>query len=526
MKLSTSKTIALLLAVSILCVFWPATRASFINFDDKEYVTENTAVLSGISLQGLKWAFTTGHASNWHPLTWISHMLDIEIYGLNPAGHHVTNVLLHTLNVLLVFAFLRQLTGSIWRSALVAASFGLHPLRVESVAWVSERKDVLCACFGLLALIAYAKYVVKSRSQNTRSRVWYAVALFCFALGLMSKPMLVTWPFVMLLLDYWPLRRVAGIENGGWKMAVSQLRPLVVEKLPFFALTAAASLTTYWVQARGGAVQGWESLALSTRIGNAALAYCRYLGKIFWPEGLSVYYPLPGAWPIWEIGLALLFLAFLTAFVLYHFPARPSLIVGWFWYVGTLVPVIGIIQVGGQSMADRYTYLPSIGIGIALAFSIPVTGEMIRLRAMRLASLVLFAICALLTHRQIQYWQDSERLFHQALRVDEANFMAHFCLGNELADRGRVQEALVHLTRCRELNPTFPNVLGRLGFLSESVGDYESAINYYRQALALKPNMPEALNNLAWLLSTCPQLELRDSAEAVRAAELACQTTR
>lgn len=335
--------LAVLLGLVTLALYWPATRHDFLTYDDDVYVTANSHVQAGLTLAGLKWAFITPVNSNWHPLTMLSYMLDCQMYGLNPWGHHLTNLVLHAVNTVLVFLLLRRLTGSVWRSAAVAALFGWHPLHVESVAWVAERKDVLSAGFGFLTLILYARYVEQSKIRNPKSKIYYGLALIVFALGLMSKSMLVTWPFVMLLLDFWPLNRVAGPGSrvSGW-------RRLVLEKIPFFALAAAASVMAFIAQKNNGAVVNFQNLSFGARVGNALVSYCRYLGKLFWPAKLAVFYPHPRHWPLAEVLLAGGLLAVLSVFLFIRRRRHPFLLMGWLWFVGTLVPVIGLVQIGGQ----------------------------------------------------------------------------------------------------------------------------------------------------------------------------------
>ena len=362
--------IAVLLALVTIALYWPATSHDFVNYDDNFYVTSNVHVQNGLTLESLKWAFFNPVAANWHPLTLLSHMLDCQLFGLKPWGHHLTSVLLHAVNTVLVFLFLRRLTDAIWRSLLVAAVFGLHPLHVESVAWVAERKDVLSTCFGLLALIFYTRYVQCVTSDTCQvtgpkvipasvlSRVthhpslFYGLALFFFALGLMSKPMLVTWPFVMLLLDYWPLERFK--PGCAWR--------LVGEKIPFFALAAVASVVTFVVQQHGGALGEGENLPFGARSGNALISYCRYLAKMFWPTDLAIFYPHPGYWPLERVFFAGGLIVGISVLLYVKRRRYPFLLVGWLWFGGTLMPVIGLVQVGGQAMADRYTYIPSLGV--------------------------------------------------------------------------------------------------------------------------------------------------------------------
>ena len=355
---------ALLLALVTVAIYWPTMRDGFV-YDDEEYVVNNTHVTSGLTLENVRWAFTSFYAANWHPLTWLSHMVDCQLSGLNPFGHHLTSVLLHSINTMLVFLLLRRLTGLPWRSFMVAALFGWHPLHVESVAWVAERKDVLGAFFGLLALIFYARYAGQAevKNQKSASEIWlfdprlpadYWLSFFFFALGLMSKPMLVTWPFVLLLLDYWPLARFR--PGHLWR--------LVAEKIPFFALAAAASVVTFLAQGQGDALVSVQALPIGIRIGNAIVSCCSYLEKLLWPVNMSVFYPFPELLLIWKVLLAGIMFFGISALLFVQRRKYPFLLMGWLWYCGTLVPVIGLVQVGSQSMADRYSYIPSLGLFI------------------------------------------------------------------------------------------------------------------------------------------------------------------
>ncbi len=366
-----------LLVLVTVALYWPATRGEFIRYDDALYVTLNVQVQRGLTWESIKWACSNPVSGNWHPLTVLSHTLDCQMFGLNPWGHHLTNVLLHALNAGLVFAWLKLITGARWRSLLVAALFALHPLRVESVAWVSERKDVLSGFFGLLSLIAYARYAQKSVVSSQWSVVrgpwslFYLLSLLCFALGLMSKPMLVTWPFVMLLLDYWPLGRMGKAEGRTQNAEVCNTHQvsrltfhvsLLGEKVPFFALSAISSVVTFIVQRHAGALGANESLPLGARAGNALVSYGRYLGKLFWPSDLAGYYPHPGYWPLGKVLLAGVLILGISVLLARQQRRAPFLPMGWLWFLGTLVPVIGLVQAGGQAIADRYTYLPSLGV--------------------------------------------------------------------------------------------------------------------------------------------------------------------
>ena len=355
-----SLLICLLLALVTLAVYWPVTSHQFIIFDDDDYITDNSHVTAGLTWPGIVWAFKTDHAANWHPLTWISHMADCQIYGVKPGGQHLTNVLFHIANTLLLFFLLKQTTGALWRSAFVAAFFAWHPLHVESVAWAAERKDVLSTFFWLLTLMAYARFVTLSKVQSQKSKVFYILALLLFACGLMSKPMVVTLPFVLLLLDFWPLER---FPLSAFRFPL--FFRLVIEKIPFFALSFAGSLVTYLVQKTNGAVSG---VSIFSRAESVLLTYARYISKTFWPADLSIVYPYRYSWPaIFVIGTALL-LVIWSALFIYRAKKNPYLVVGWFWFFGTLVPTIGVVQVGAQSMADRYMYIPSIGLFIIVVW--------------------------------------------------------------------------------------------------------------------------------------------------------------
>ncbi|MGA3268996.1 MAG: hypothetical protein ABSE16_19530 [Verrucomicrobiota bacterium] len=428
-----SLAVCLLLALAVWAVFGQTLRYDFINCDDDQYVYKNAAVGRGLTLDGIGWAFTHDVAANWHPLTVISYMADASLYGTKPAGYHLTNVLLHALTAVLLFVVLNEMTGALWRSVFVAAVFAIHPLRVESVAWVSERKDVLSGVFFMLTLLCYAKAVTRLRSEAsarqasdewrvTRDRgtgdkaqviaspvtrhpsLFYWLAVLFFALGLMSKPMLVTLPFVLLLLDYWPLGRFTPTSDVG-------VQRLLVEKIPFFALSAAVCLVTFVVQQQSGAVAQLARYPLPDRLGNVFVSYARYLGKTFWPVGLANFYPYPGPWPDEQVVLAVVLFAGLDAAALALGRRFPYVAVGWFWFVGMLIPVIGLVQVGDQSMADRYTYLPQIGLGLLVAWgAVELLGRAALPRRRRLlgsAAVVTLAALMAVAHVQTGYWRDS-----------------------------------------------------------------------------------------------------------------------
>src|SRR5512137_1188305 len=360
--------ICLGLTVLVVGVYWPVGWFEFTNLDDPVYVTDNPHVRAGLTWAGVQWALGSWEAEFWHPLTWLTHMADVELYGLKAGGHHMTNLLLHLANTLLVFVAFRRLTGAVWRSGLLAGGFGVHPLHVETVAWVADRKDVLSAVFWWLTVWGYARYVEASKAGSGKGWRWYGLGLVFFTLGLLSKPMVVTLPFVLLLLDVWPLRRW---ELSTRRTQLAVLGRLVWEKVPYWVVTVGGSVLAYVVQERGGGLVSVAQLTVWERVSNAVVSYVRYLGKTVWPSHLAVYYPHPGTWPLGVVLGSGLVLVAITGLVVIWRRTRPYMAVGWLWYLGTLVPVIGLVQIGGQAMADRYTYVPLIGVFIALAWGIP-----------------------------------------------------------------------------------------------------------------------------------------------------------
>jgi len=647
----------LILATATAAVYWPVIHHDFINCDDQSYVYENPALQAGLSWQGVVWAFTTGYAGNWHPVTWLSHILDVQWFGLKAGWHHLTNLLLHVANTWLLFLVLKRMTGTLWRSAVVAALFGLHPLHVESVAWIAERKDVLSALFFFLTLYAYARYAEArgllfqvqglksenrkpktegnpkteiriqrdgSRITQQRSLFFYLLALVFFACGLMSKPMLVTLPFVLLLLDYWPLKRSAkcrvqsaelegrkgkeggrSAEGGGRRAelgtrkdgalgerrpttqdgALGERRPtfdgetlsipwlrLVVEKLPFFALAAASSMVTFLVQQRAGAVAAVGTLPLEQRLENAVVAYLLYLIKTVWPSGLTIFYPYRFALAGESVIFAVLVLIIISALAWIFLRQRPYVAVGWFWFLGTLVPVIGIVQVGQQAMADRYTYIPLIGVFIGLTWgvaellgarearpgvgqegaeeSMPSDGRAAQIEsdiqhptsniqhpkagiqdlesnnqqpqtkvraAIGIAAVVIVG-CAVLTRAQVGHWQDSETLFRHTLAVTSVNALAEDSLGDALAALGRVEEAEPHFAEAVRIQPKYPEALCNLGLTRVMHGKLDEGIALYRASIAVKPSDWKTHNNLARALSLQGKFE-----EAVREYQIALE---
>jgi len=481
-------SLALLLSVLTTAVYWPVSSHEFLNFDDPFYVAGNAEVRGGFTWQAVTWAFTARHSANWHPLTWISHMLDCQLFGLNPGAHHLVNVLFHVTNTILLFIVLRRITSAVWRSAAVAALFALHPLHVESVAWVAERKDVLSTLFWLLATWSYAGYVAAQRRQLPGRTLRYLLTLVLFALGLLAKPMLVTLPFVLLLLDHWPLQR---IPQEGQELRRTAGR-LVFEKLPFLLLSAASSVVTFWAQESSGAVVTSAELPLSARSANAIVSYAKYLRKAVWPGDLVVYYTHPREWPLPTVAGCALLLAGLTALALWSARRRPYVVVGWLWYVGTLVPVIGLVQVGGQAMADRYTYIPLIGIFVLAVWSLHELGSRWPRWVSAGAAGAILAAYATATMAQVRHWSSSENLFRHALRVDPDNPVAHDSLGEVLLMRNELDEASKHFEASARIAPQNPTAYFLLGNALIAKHQPEQAIRQFQIALSLKPDYSQA----------------------------------
>lgn len=572
--------IALGLVVLTLLAFWNVRYCQFVNFDDGEYVKDNPHVLGGLTTKNVLWAFQAFHAANWHPLTWLSLQLDATLFGSDPSGFHTTNLILHVANTLLLFGVLRWATGAAWRSGLVAALFAVHPLHVESVAWIAERKDVLSTCFWMLTLGAYVAY---SRRPGV---LRYLLVVLLFVLGLSAKPMLVTLPCVLLLFDLWPLARLHGWRSAVW---------LAVEKLPLFALSAASCLVT--LLAQKNAVRSLDQLPWDYRVLNAINSYASYLGMFVWPTDLNVLYLHPGdSLPLWRAGLAAGVLALITGIALREVRRRPYILVGWLWYLGTLVPVIGLVQVGEQAMADRYTYVPFIGIFIALAWGLPDLVAAFRLRPSVLTFPILLLLVAyvVMTRDQVYHWRDSSALWQRVLKTDPNNPVAnnnfgvfvmergdleeaaeHFNkalqlrtgfnskasnnLGLVLLWQGRFEEAIPHIQRAVqhkpdmasghqnlglaylwqgrpaealpsfrravELNPQSARVRFHLAYTLNALGQTEEAQSEYQEGMKLDPNWIEVLNGAAWMESTSREQRLRRGFDAVLLAEEACQAT-
>ena len=506
--------VVIALVVVTAAVYGQVLNNEFINYDDPDYVTENFVVRDGVSWKGFLWAFTTLAASNWHPLTWLSHMLDVQLFGMKPGLHHLMNVLFHVLNTALLFLVLRQMTGALWRSTFVAALFALHPLHVESVAWIAERKDVLSTLFWLLTMWAYARYAQKPGLPR-----YWPVLLF-FSLGLLAKPMLVSLPLVLFLMDYWPLGRLkwkketaqapmtssTTPEKQG-KKRKQQLRvqkrpppskgagkwalvlPLVYEKIPLLALSAASSMITLYAQQKGGSVASFTHLPLADRIASVLVSYAAYLWKMFWPSGLAAYYPIEALPPALVLASASLLLV-LTFFAVRWASKHPYFLVGWLWYLITLLPVIGIIKVGYAAMADRYTYIPLIGPFIALAWGAFDLSQALRLPRAALAAVSALVLCAslLVTHIQIGQWSDSVTLYGHAIHAVGRNYMAHTGLAVEYISQKRYGEALPHLETSLQINPYYAETHLYLGVHHFHAGKYTEAVEKINRALRLKPD--------------------------------------
>jgi len=483
-------------------VYSPVIHHDFVSLDDPTYVSANQHVADGLTWPAIGWAFSTGRAGNWHPLTWLSHLADVQLFGVSSGPHHGVNLVLHILNTLLLFIALHAMTGRTWPSAFVAALFAVHPLHVESVAWLAERKDVLSTVFWMATLWAYVGYV--------RQRTWFRYALVAglLSVGLMAKPMLVTLPFVLLLLDVWPLGRVPALTGSapnptgsGWTWPV--WRPLLLEKLPLMAIAAASGVVTFIAQWQGGAVSGMDTVPVSLRIANALVAYVTYILKMLWPTSLSIFYPLPTSVPILPAIGALVVLTAITMLALRALRTRPYVAVGWLWYLGTLVPVIGLVQVGTQAVADRYTYVPLVGLFIIVAwwFEERVAGQATRQLAAAIVGAVIVGGLAVGARAQVGVWKDSQALWQHALEVNPGNYYAHNALGALFRERGRTGDALSYLVESVRLNGQFPDARDNLGLVLVGQGRLDDAVTQYRTALQLNPGFSQAHNNLGVALA-------------------------
>jgi len=488
--------VCVVLVVVVLAVFGRVCGREFINLDDSDYVTENEHVKGGLTLNGIIWAFTTFGASNWHPLTWISLMLDYQLFGLKAGGFHMTNVLLHTANTLLLFLVLKKMTGSVYRSGFVALAFAIHPLHVESVAWVAERKDVLSTLFWLLTMWAYAGYVRRGSS------FWYVTGVLLFAAGLMAKPMLVTLPFALLLLDYWPLNR---LELAGWRgRARSAGTRLIWEKIPLFILSAISIVITVIAQRRGGAVITTRVLHIWWRISNAIVSYAIYIVKMFVPVRLAVFYPNMSPPRLTETVAAGIFIVCITVGIIFGVRRWKYLATGWLWYIGTLVPVIGIVQVGAQAYADRYTYVPLTGLFIIIAWLVPdvLVGWRYRKAAISLCILLVAAAMAITTTLQLKLWRNTIKLFEHTLAVTGDNCVAHNVLANTYGQLGEFDRSIEHAKEALRIFPRYDLAHYNLGLAYYSKREFEKAIGQWEEVLRLKKNYKEANFNIGAAFET------------------------
>jgi protein O-mannosyl-transferase len=493
----------------VFCAFWPSVSNGFVNLDDPMYVCENAHVLAGLTWQGIGWAFTNVDAGFWHPLTWLSLMLDCQMFGLRAGGHHLVSLLLHATTTILLFLALRRMTGATWRSATIAILFALHPLHVESVAWVSDRKDVLSAFFCFLSLLFYARYAEQSKLQHPRYKLSYSLALLFFLCGLMSKATILTLPVVMLFLDWWPLCRCEPFapvnpapalppDKPSVVAFVSTLKPLLWEKLPFFAAAALSCLVSVYGQGRLGALPDATQFPLKGRIANAILSNGYYLAQTLWPANLAAYYPYPRSFPLWPVvGAALLGLA-VSVVVLWTCRRYPFLAIGWLWYVITILPVIGLLQVGGHSRADHYTYVPLIGLFLLLVWGADALARRGRCQALAVSmvSLALLFLCLVLARNQLGYWKNSEALLRHAIVVTSDNPEAQNNLGLALTDQGRLDEAITHFEEALRLVPDSPDAHNNLATALGMQGRFDEAIHELQVTLRLRPDYGKAHYNL------------------------------
>ncbi len=473
--------IYIVLILATLAVFWQVKQCNFVNFDDQIYVTANNHIQSGITLDGIRWAFSTTYAEFWHPLTWLSLMFDYQLYSLNPGGYHVTNLILHILSTLLLFWLFHRMTGALWRSAFVAAFFALHPLHVESVAWISERKDVLSAFFWMLTLCLYVYYTEKPVIRR------YLLVVFSFVCALMSKPMVVTLPVIMMLLDYWPLNRFETKKDHPvlWQ---------VKEKLPFFLLSAVFSIITIYAQRN----LFTNNFSLAARFANALVSFVTYLEKTFWPYDLAVFYPFSNNLPIWQILGATLLIVIISIRVIMVFKRLPFLCVGWFWYIIALLPVLGIVRSTSHSMHDCYNYLPSVGFYIILAWGIPslIKSDNVRKKILFPAAISAGLILAAITWQQCGYWGNTIRLWNHALKVTENNYMAHTNLAADLLKRGKINEAIDHLGKAISIMPSFEIPYYDRGIAYYHLGMRQRALDDFKKATRIKPDYTAAYYNM------------------------------
>jgi len=497
--------VCLFLTLVIVIIYGQVGSFDFVDWDDGLYVTENAYVQKGLSVEGFIWAFTTQHSGSWQPITWLSHMMDSELYGLNPAGHHYTNIAFHTANTLLLFFILFRMTGALWKSAFVAALFAVHPFHVESVAWVSERKDVLSTFLGLLMIGAYYHYIKTPHFKN------YLLVIIFLSLGLMSKPMLVSFPFVLLLLDFWPLKRIRFKNNYDLKSEKSTYYgfegnfQLIVEKIPLFVLAVIQCILTFIIQRSDEIIVPLKVLSLKTRIANTLVSYVSYVLKAIWPHNLAYYYPYPiGLFSVWQIyGAAFLILSIILG-AIYLSRQYPYVLVGLFWYIGTLVPVIGLVQVSDQAMADRYTYIPLIGLFIVVAWGVPDILKKWHYRKFFLcvSAIVILSSLTMRAFIQTSHWENSVALFENAVKINENNYHALNNLITALVDKGRYDKAYLYLSRALKRDPKREDLRMNLANVLYLKGNPDEAISQYRKILQTDFENADVHYNLSCVLSS------------------------
>lgn len=490
---STGIVVAALIFVCLL-IYGQVLWFDFINFDDNLYVYENPFVTSGLNAASLKWALVAFHSANWHPLTWVSHMLDASVFGPNAGGHHFVNVIFHTANSILTFVVFKRLTGDIWKSAVVAFLFAVHPTHVESVAWVSERKDVLSTLFWLLTMLAYIRYTNTIRDNDTVLKrlmsASFLVVLLCFALGLMAKPMIVTLPFVLILCDYWPLERFKRLND---------LVPLVLEKLPLFMLSAISVYITIKAQNAFGAIQSVQVIPLDARLLNALVSYAKYIVMFFYPANLGVGYAYQFPLPDWQVWCSILLLVGITALCIWQRTERKYLLVGWLWFLGTMIPVVGMVQVGAQAMADRYTYVPYLGLFLMVVWSLSelVSKSKFNFASKAVAVTIPIAILTVAAFNQTSYWKNSETLYSHTLAVGQGNFITMHNLCSVLTGQNRLAEADVQCRNAINADPGFADSHVLLGVINVRTGKHEAAIANFKRALEIEPGNAMAYGDLA-----------------------------
>ena len=497
-----SKITLILLTVLSVALYWPLGSYDFIALDDNLYVVENVNLQRGFSVENLAWAMTTFHTTNWHPLTWISYMIDYELFNLNPAGYHIHNMILHIFNTLLLFLLMRQLTGKFWRSAIVAALFAVHPMNIESVVWIAERKNLLSTLFMIMATMAYVRYV---RCRERRS---YFLMLVCFILGLMAKPLLVMLPFVFLLLDYWPLQRVALTGPDKSKDILERsvrrkfLSRLIMEKVPLFLLALLSAGMTVLAASSGGALKAISDFPISGRIENAIISYVTYLYKMAWPTDLAIFYPYPATRPLWKIELSILFLISVTAFVFITGRKHRYLITGWLWYGITLLPVIGLIQVGFQSMANRYVYVPMIGILMVIVWGVPdLLKSFSGRRYLPVVAILVVVVFAFTTKAFLPKWKNSVAVFQHALNITKDNHIAEAGMGGVFLGQGNLRKAKSHYQEALRIKPDYAAAHNNLGMILALEGKVDDAEAQYHMAINDDPVFEKAYNNLGVLLA-------------------------